>query len=302
MNIHNNNNRFNNIINYNNNINNNSKYIAINTVSHYISQAFNNLDYNNALNIYSECLQTILNTILNKVNDTNISENITNLINNETNIHTIIVYTIQMIKEKHYSQSVSTTFVVDSKTLLKDISQIQTGKDAFDFIKQSQKWLYLNCHFKRFLTKIIELNLSDIFENRMTNNVIHLWKCVYNEIINNYHYNGNNLYLINTIWYQQLRIILLLYNIITTELIMSDVFDDNGGDGSLKNVVTTLRSKEEELKLNIQSKENENKMLIVENNKKDARIQQLDCEMNDNYQKIHQLEEKLSQNKMQNKP
>ena len=37
---------------------------GVNIISSYISQAFVNMDYNEALNLYSECLQSILHKIL----------------------------------------------------------------------------------------------------------------------------------------------------------------------------------------------------------------------------------------------
>ena len=76
---------------------------GVNIISSYISQAFVNMDYNEALDLYSECLQSILHKILIYTKDnTSMKENITNLIINETNIHTIIINAIQILKEQSF--------------------------------------------------------------------------------------------------------------------------------------------------------------------------------------------------------
>ena len=158
---------------------NGRKYAAINTISLYISQLLNNKEYNNALNTYSECLQTILNTILIKTDCSHINSSISNLINNETNIHTIIVYSMQMMNEKHYFD-ITDFSVIDNNSLLKDIFEIKSPEQALIFIRTQKKWLYFNCNFKNFLIKIVDLNLLNT--SNMDRKAISYWKDIYEEI------------------------------------------------------------------------------------------------------------------------
>ena len=193
----------------------NNHHNAIDIVSSYISQAFINLDYNKALNLYSECLQSILHKILIYTkNNSNMNENITNLIHNDTDIHTIIINAIQILKEQSLSSSSSS---IEPKALTKKnmATTLCNVQQVLDFMEKMKHWLYLNTsNFKYFLLKVIDLNINDLLYNRMSPDTIQRWKIVYDNIINNYQYNSNNLYLVNTIWYQQLRIIYFLYSLL----------------------------------------------------------------------------------------
>ena len=267
----------NNANNYNNtisiNTNDCNKTIAISNLSSYISQSLNNKEYNTALNTYSECLQTILNVILTKTNCSSINGAITNLINNETNIHTIIVYTIQMLREMNNNNnniniSFNDTF---DKSFMVSISEITNAEQILSFIKKKQTWLYQNCNFKNFLIKIIELNINDFLLNIMSNDQILYWKIIYEEIINNYHYIGNNLYLINTMWYQELRIIYLLYcSLVKNNQLVSLVDLDNKTEEKEEEEKNTT-IKIVEMKAEIDQLRLEIKRNLEENNKlKDA--------------------------------
>ena len=183
---------------------------SINTVSSYIAQAFINMDYNEALNLYLNSLQSILHKILMYTKDNGpINHYITDLIDNETNIHTIIINILQILKEQPSSDFVNSKIM--SK---KHIATLHNVEDVLNFLERSKQWLYLSCNFKYFLMKVIELNSNDLIINdglTISFDTIQYWKIVYDKIINNHQYTGNNLYLINTIWFQQLRIISLLY-------------------------------------------------------------------------------------------
>ena len=250
-------NQYNNIVNYSNN-NVGNKYIAINTISSYISQILSEKEYNTALNTYSELLQNILTTILAKTIDyDDIQSIITNLINNETNIHAIIVYTIQMLNEKNLHGHINTS-LFDDKSLVVNISQINNVKEALLFIRKNQKYLYSNCNFKNFLIKIIELNLRDFFLNTMNKENVFNWKTIFEEIINNYQYNGNNIYLVNTIWYQELKIIYALYSLVNNGILYTE------NDNNQKNASFNILNDE------IEKLRSTNKHYIEENNKLEA--------------------------------
>ena len=259
---------------YNNN-NNGNKYIAINNISLYISQLLNNKEYNNALNTYSECLQIILNTILTKSND-DLNLAITNLINNETNIHSIIVYIIQMMKEKNYFKTIDFSSV-DNNSLIRDISQITNAEEALSFIKLKQKWLYFNSNFKQFLNRIIELNLSNLSSNTMNRQNILYWKNIYEEIVNNYQYCGNNLYLVNSIWYQELRLLYSLYCLISLY---------NHEENEKDYAFTLLRNEINKLQVQIQEYAN----TILKNNQT---IENLNNTHDDKIRQISTLQEML---------
>ena len=101
----------------------------------------------------------------------------------------------------------------------KHIATLQNVEDFLNFLERSRQWLYLSCNFKYFLMKVIELNSNNLIINdglTISFDTIQYWKIVYDKIINNYHYTGNNLFLINTIWFQQLRIISLSYFLIAS--------------------------------------------------------------------------------------
>ena len=268
---------------------------GVNIISSYISQAFVNMDYNEALNLYSECLQSILHKILIYTKDnTNMKENITNLINNETNIHTIIINAIQILKEQSFSSS--PTPIVEAKILTKkSIATLSNADDVLKFIENMKQWLYFNCNFKHFLVKIIDLNVGDLINNRTSSENIRRWKIVYDNIINNYQNNSNNLYLINTIWFQQLRIIYFLYFLIDSKNISITATTTSSSNENSHNIqqqminndlITKIEMKEkeieklkqsyDELKANTIAKENEN--IRVYQTNKDLQTKMMEIE------------------------
>ena len=286
---------------YNNEEINSSSNVAINTIGLYISQAFNNLDYNNVINLYSECLQSILHSILNYNDDSQINENINSLINNETNIHTIIMYAIQMIKEKSLNNSPIT--VIDCKSLTTEINNIQNVREILPLVRKRKKWLYLNCNFRNFLVRIIQINIDDLNENLDLKSSLLFWINIYSEILNNFNYNGDNIYLINTIWYQQLRIIFRLYTLLNMEMFyMKD--DDN--DESIHRL--KQKQKEEIQMFRSQIQQLENELLVNKNddnkNEKNLeyKLRETTCEINDLKNKVEnlmtQLENVSSENEM----
>ena len=260
---------------------NGNKYVAINTIGSYISQLLHKNEYNNALNTYSECLQTILNAILLKTKCPQINFAITNLIDNETNIHNIIVYIIQMLKEKDIFRHVNLP-TSDDASAIKNISQITNVDQIYDFIKSKHKWLYFNCNFKHFLAKIIEINIHNIASYQMDKDSIFNWKNIYEEIINNYHLNGNNLYLINSIWYQELRLIHFLYNLINQKLL--HVFEEENEENEKRktyhyaNLTQQIDNVEKELK----RYQIENNNLIAKNSELGKLISEMEIKITQN--------------------
>ena len=226
-----------------------NKLIAINTIGSYISQSLNNNEYDKALNAYSECLQTILNTILIKSSNSSAVEiAITNLINNETNIHTIIVYTIQMLKNVNGLTTID-LHIGDDNSLIKNISEITNSAQVLRFIKLNHKLLYFNSNFKQFLTKVIEINISDVTSNSMNHTNISHWKDIYEEIISNF---GNviNFYFINSIWYQELKLVYQLYRYIDREL-SHFLYDENESEKQREYAYVTLSHEMDKLKTDI---------------------------------------------------
>ena len=263
-----------------------NKYIAINTIGSYISQLLNNNEYNNALNTYSECLQTILNSILLKTKCSQINSAITNLIDNETNIHNIIIYTIQMLKEKDNFRHVKLLDLPTSDKI-KDISQITNANQIYDFIRSKHKWLYFNCNFKHFLTKILEINISNIQLYLMDRETIFQWKNIYEEIINNYQLNGNNLYLINTIWYQELRLIYFLYDLINHKMLY--IFEENEDEKKKYYHANLMTLEIDKLEKELNKYLIENSRLTNENAELRNKLSNLDAknvEMNNQMEKI----------------
>ena len=250
----------NNIYNINNNIDSYNQN-SINTISAYISQAFNNFNYNQILNLYLELLKSILHTILIHSND-KLKDIITNLINNETNIHNIIIYSIQILKENQFS--VETYSEINSKSIINNINNLSNSQDILTFIKKMNKWLYINCNFKHFLTKIIELNLNEILQNSF---LYDNWNFIYTDIINN-HFNNNNL-LINSIWYQQLRLIHHLYLIINEnankEKEFKKILDNinNTFENQIQNSNQILKEQEQHFYTMLQNQEEKIKNILI---------------------------------------
>ena len=232
---------------------------SINSIGLYISQAFNASDFNYAFNLYSQCLYSILQAILKYNKNSKIKEYINSLIDNETNIHTIILYAIQMIKEVSIHHDVISR--INHKSLLSEMNSIKTTDDIISFITLKKEWLYLNCNFRNFIVKILQLNINDINKNNQT---IPSWIEIYNEILNNFNINGDNIYLINSIWYQQMRIIFLLYSQLNFV-----IFTNNEND------TTNTRIEISNLKSQLQKLQKERDNWITEINQKTNIIEQL---------------------------
>ena len=232
---------------------------SINSIGLYISQAFNASDFNYAFNLYSQCLYSILQAILKYNKNSKIKEYINSLIDNETNIHTIILYAIQMIKEVSIHHDVISR--INHKSLLSEMNSIKTTDDIISFITLKKEWLYLNCNFRNFIMKILQLNINDINKNNQT---IPSWIEIYNEILNNFNINGDNIYLINSIWYQQMRIIFLLYSQLNFV-----IFTNNEND------TTNTRIEISNLKSQLQKLQTDRDNWITEINQKTNIIEQL---------------------------
>ena len=181
-----------------------------------------------------------------------------------------MINAIQILKEQSFSSS--STPIVEAKILTKkSIATLSNADDVLKFIENMKQWLYFNCNFKHFLVKIIDLNVGDLINNRTSSENIRRWKIVYDNIINNYQNTSNNLYLVNTIWFQQLRIIYFLYVLIdsknisitatTTTTSSSNENSHNIRKQMINNdLITKIQMKEKEiekLKANTGAKENE---------------------------------------------
>ena len=282
-----------------------NSYNSIDTI---ISQAFINMDYNKALNLYLECLHSILYKILTYTEEKNINmnENIIDLINNETDIHSIIINAIYILKEQSITRS---NITINSKKITKkNIATLHDIDDISQFTETMKPWLYINCNFKYFLIKIIDLNINDLLNNRMCLITIKKWNDIYNNIIKNYQGIGNNLYSINTIWYQQLRIINFLY------LLLSNNSNFSENDIKQKELNDELGKKIIEKDENIKTMENinsnitkENIKLIEENdnlNKKNIKLKyentNYEQDINKYKQDIKQINDKLEESNKEN--
>ena len=247
-------------INYENNNN-------ISTIGLYISQAFKTSDFNSAFDSYAKCLYSILQSILKYNNNAKITENINTLINNETNLHIIILYAIQMIKEKSLSDTISPVSRVNSNALIREINNTRNAKELMSLMENKRNWLYLNCNFKYLLTKVIETNLNELKNDYLnTKEVIQHRINIYNDILNNLNCNGDNVYQINSIWYQQMKIIYLLYRCLNL-VVTVDNDNDNGHD--------THRRLKEELFQQKSQLEMKNNQLKTEVNNKNEYINNL---------------------------
>ena len=216
-----------------------------------------------------------------------------------------------MLKEKNHFRRIDYPINDNNALAIKDISEITNADQILDFIVSKRKWLYFNCNFKQFLTKIIEINISNLESHLMDKTVIHCWKNIYEEIINNYHLSGNNLYLINTIWYQELRLIYFLYELINFKL-LSILGGGGGGEeekGERENLevkidlmqkqLNTYENNSRKLTQDLQNAESKNIQLQSEILARDQLEQNLKDEFNNKISQLVQEKEDLHKNKYQ---
>ena len=234
------------------------------TIISHISSALIHRDYASALNLYSKCLQSIINTVIINT-DSDTKEIITDLINNGTNAHTIILYVMHYYRER----SLRPYFVKDSirspKSLANEISDIKDCDKARDL--SESVWIYLYPNFKPFLMKVIDASMYDLQFNSKNENCFKTWNLIYHNVIKNYSRNGNNAYYMDTIWFQELRLIFELYQFISNLFLllsrdsdyksaeMQKVLDEKGKE--ISRLEQQLRKKEEVIQ-RLYSEEEEN--------------------------------------------
>ena len=222
-----------------------------------ISSAFINKDYVNGLNLYSKCLQCIINTILSSTEKhSQFKEYVTNLIHSETNAHTVIIYITLYLKQKSLNTLVEVNHILTPKKCLDKIISIKNHNDIY--ILTSNESMYIHPNLRLFLFKTIEFSLNNLETDKHRKENLKMCNMIYNNILINYYRNNdNNSYFIGTIWFQQLKLISELYQVIN-EIInnSNDKYNDN------------LKQENELLKKNIEKLNQEEQRKIENLNKK----------------------------------
>lgn len=192
---------------------------SINQIKAHISEAFMKTNYNEALNIYSQCLHSILEAILVYARGKTKWESlIASNIDNGSSVHFTIMQLLLYLKEKslssrddddaigHYHHSIIRNNNFHGLNNVDDIYKLLITLDNGG--GNNIEEIYVNDNFKHLLHKIVDVNLGSFDDD----NNFDKWRQIYEHIVTYYPSNVMNLYsTANSLWYKQLKVLYKIY-------------------------------------------------------------------------------------------